>query len=137
MRSIFSPALLRITMTFLVAFSALALLVAVPALGASQEEFACEGAGGTFAGDTCTFDDTVQLTGENSIVRNVTNILLFVVGVASIIVIIFNGLRLVTSGGDAQAVANARQGIIYGLVGVVVAFMAYAIANFVVTQVTA
>lgn len=110
--------------------------------GASLEENQCRGAGGTWSAPgspdgNCTFGaGTPQITGENSLLRTVTNILLFIVGAAAVIAIVINGLRLVTSGSDPQAVASARQGIIYGLVGVVVAFLAFAAVSFVADEVS-
>lgn len=124
------------TLSLKTAFVSLSLLAAIifPSValaGAMQDDLACRGAGGTPSGDTCVFTNAPEITGENSILRTVTNILLFLVGASAVIAIIVNGLRMVFSGGDPQAVAGARQGIIYGIIGVVVAFMGFAIVQFV------
>lgn len=65
------------------------------------------------------------------IVKNAINLLLFVLGFVSIIMIVIGGIRYTTSAGDASAMKSARDTIIYSVVGLVVALMAFAIVNFV------
>jgi Type IV secretion system pilin len=69
--------------------------------------------------------------GDNSIFRRVTNILLFLVGAISVIMLIIGGIRYVISGGDQNQVTSAKNTILYAIVGIVVAFLAYAAVNFV------
>ncbi len=71
-------------------------------------------------------------TDANSAVENIVKILLFVLGIIAVIVIIIGGLRYVVSGGDANAVKGAKDMILYAVVGLIVAIMAYAIVSFVV-----
>lgn len=66
-----------------------------------------------------------------STVGNVVNILLFVAGMAAVIAIIIGGVRYITSQGDEKAVKGAKDTILYAVIGVVVALLAYAIVNFV------
>lgn len=70
----------------------------------------------------------------NGLIRNVINILLFIVGAAAVIMIIIGGLRYVTSGGDSSNVTAAKNTILYAVVGLVVASLAFAIVNFVVDK---
>lgn len=69
--------------------------------------------------------------GDNSIFRRVTNVLLFLVGAISVIMLIIGGIRYVISGGDQAQVTAAKNTILYAIVGIVVAFLAYAAVNFV------
>ena len=69
--------------------------------------------------------------GDNSIFSRVTNILLFLVGAISVIMLIIGGIRYVISGGDQAQVTSAKNTILYAIVGIVVAFLAYAAVNFV------
>ncbi|HAC56372.1 TPA: hypothetical protein DCF80_02630 [Candidatus Saccharibacteria bacterium] len=69
--------------------------------------------------------------GEGSIFGRVTNILLFLVGAISVIMLIIGGIRYVISGGDQAQVTSAKNTILYAIVGIVVAFLAYAAVNFV------
>ncbi len=70
----------------------------------------------------------------NDIFKTVANILLFVVGAVAVIMLIIGGLRYVTSNGDQNAVTGAKNTIMYALIGVVVAFLAFAAVNFVTSQ---
>lgn len=70
----------------------------------------------------------------NQLVRNVISTLLFVVGIVSIIMIIVGGIRYTTSNGDSSKITAAKNTVLYSVVGLVVALLAYAIVNFVVAR---
>lgn len=57
--------------------------------------------------------------------------LIFLVGAIAVIMIIVGGLRYTTSAGDQSALTGAKNTIMYSIVGLIVAFMAYAIVRFV------
>ena len=67
-------------------------------------------------------------------VGRVTNILLYIVGVAAVIMLVVGGLRYVLSGGDSKDTQAAKDTILYAVVGIVVALLGYAIVNFVLAQ---
>lgn len=69
--------------------------------------------------------------GDDSMFKKVTNVLLFLVGAISVIMLIVGGIRYVVSGGDQGAVTSAKNTILYAIVGIVVAILAYAVVNFV------
>ena len=71
----------------------------------------------------CTLGDRVQ---------QVINVLLFIIGVISVIMIIIGGIKYVLSNGDSNAVKSAKDTILYAVIGLVIALLAYAIVNFVV-----
>jgi len=75
-----------------------------------------------------------DLFGSNGIFTKVTNILLFVVGALSVVMLIIGGLRYVISGGNSTAVTAAKNTILYAIVGLVVAFLAFAAINFVISS---
>ena len=66
-----------------------------------------------------------------TVFRGVANALIYLVGAISVIMIIWGGLRYVISNGDAKRVAAAKDTILYAVVGIVVAVVAFAIVNFV------
>ncbi len=70
--------------------------------------------------------------GQGGIFRTITNVLLFLIGAISVIMLIVGGIRYVVSGGDSSAVQGAKNTILYAIVGVVVAILAYAVVNFVI-----
>ena len=73
----------------------------------------------------------------NGIFQTITNTLLFIIGAISVIMIIFGGFRYVTSGGDSAGVTSAKNTILYAIIGLVVAILAYAILDFVLSQIEA
>ena len=66
-----------------------------------------------------------------TLMKNIVNILFVVLGIASVLMIIIGGIRYTTSNGDSGQVTSAKNTIMYAVVGLVVAIMAYAIVNFV------
>jgi hypothetical protein len=79
-------------------------------------------------------DQATTLFGATGIFTTITNVLLFVVGALSVIMIIVGGLRYVISGGNNANVTAAKNTILYAVVGIVVALFAYAIINFVLSS---
>lgn len=79
-----------------------------------------------------------QAKGEtiNGPVQTLINTLLFAVGIVSVIMIIIGGIRYTISNGDSSRITSAKNTILYSVVGLVVALLAYAIVNFVVKQFT-
>lgn len=75
---------------------------------------------------------TQCLFGANCAFTNITNTALFLIGAISVIMLIYGGIRYTISGGEASNVAAAKNTILYAIVGLVVALLAYAIVNFVV-----
>lgn len=75
-----------------------------------------------------------NLFGDGSIFNTVTNILLFLIGAISVVMLIIGGIRYVISGGDQGAVTSAKNTILYAIIGIVVAFLAFAAVRFVTDQ---
>lgn len=65
----------------------------------------------------------------------VINVVVGVIGFVAVAMIIMGGISFATSQGDSSKVAKARNTILYGVVGLVVAMLAFAIVNFVLTNV--
>lgn len=75
-----------------------------------------------------------QTASITNVFKVVVNILLFIVGAVAVIMLVIGGLRYVTSNGDQNAVSGAKNTILYAIIGIVVAFLAFAAVNFVVAQ---
>ena len=71
--------------------------------------------------------------GEGSVLTRVTSILLFIIGAVAVIMLIIGGIRYVVSGGDQSQVTAAKNTILYAIIGIVVAVLAYAAVRFVTT----
>lgn len=64
-------------------------------------------------------------------IKPIVNTALFVLGAIAVVMIIFGGIKYTTSAGEAKAVESAKNTIMYAVIGLVVALLAYAIVNFV------
>lgn len=78
-----------------------------------------------------------ELIGDGGIFNRITSILLFVVGAIAVIMLIIGGIRYVVSGGDQNQVTAAKNTILYAIIGIVVALLAYAAVEFVTNSLLA
>lgn len=67
-------------------------------------------------------------------IKTIVNTLLIILGAVSVIIIVSSGIRYVTSHGDPGSVKNAKDTLMYAVIGLIVAISAYAIVNFVVSK---
>lgn len=67
-----------------------------------------------------------------ALIKTVVNTLLYVLGTIAVIMIIVGGIRYATSGGDASGIKGGKDTILYAVIGLVVAMLAWAIVNFVI-----
>jgi len=79
-------------------------------------------------------DQAVTLFGASGVFTTVSNIMLFAVGAISVIMVVIGGLRYVISGGNSGNVTGAKNTILYAIVGLVIAMLAYALVNFVIAS---
>lgn len=79
--------------------------------------------------DGCPAD----LFGDTGVFKQVTNTILYIVGIIAVIMLIIGGIRYVISGGDSKKVTDAKNTVLYAIIGLVIAFLAFAIVNFVIT----
>lgn len=77
-------------------------------------------------------DQSTDLFGKDGLFSTITNAALFLIGAVSVIMLIYGGIRYTISGGDSAAVTAAKNTILYAIVGIVVAILAYAIVNWVI-----
>jgi cytochrome bd-type quinol oxidase subunit 2 len=75
-------------------------------------------------------------TKVNDLLKQVINIFSVIVGVIAVFMIIFGGLKYITSGGDSGNVSGAKNTIIYALVGLVIVALAQFIVRFVLGKAT-
>ncbi len=75
------------------------------------------------------------ITGSGGILMKAINLITFLTGVASIIIIILGGIKYVVSTGDPGKVASAKDTILYAVIGLVVSVSARGIILFIVNKV--
>lgn len=64
----------------------------------------------------------------------IINVLLGFLGIIAIVIILYGGFVWLTSGGNEDKVGSAKKIITAGVIGLVIIFVSYAIASFVIDQ---
>ncbi len=117
---------------------AVPLVVSVSASAVSIQDKLCD-ASDTLTVDgtgTCTSTTAEGTTKINSIIETIVNLFSVIVGVIAVIMIIWGGLRYITSGGDSGKITTAKNTIIYAIIGLIVVALAQFIVKFVLNKVT-
>ncbi|MBC7459225.1 hypothetical protein H7200_00750 [Candidatus Saccharibacteria bacterium] len=88
-------------------------------------------------GDQCANNPDSAICGDQNadpavLIKTIVNVLLFIIGLISVIMIIIGGFMYTTSAGDSGQVTKAKNTLLYAVIGLVVAFLAFAIVNYVV-----
>lgn len=78
--------------------------------------------------------DSKTTTTLDTSVLNIINAVIGVLGIVAVVVIIIGGVQYMTSSGDAGKVKKAKDTILYGIIGLVVVILAFAIVNFVIAN---
>lgn len=80
--------------------------------------------------------ETVGTSGNlKDTIIGIINAVIGVLGVVAVVVIIIGGIGYMTSSGDAGKVKKAKDTILYGVIGLVIVVLAFAIVNFVISNV--
>jgi len=67
----------------------------------------------------------------DTVANNIIKIVSGLLGILAVGVMIYGGFTFLTSTGDASKVAKGKKIVLYGLIGLIVALMAFAIVTFV------
>ncbi|MEI6237338.1 MAG: pilin [Candidatus Saccharibacteria bacterium] len=121
-----------------ISFIAVGVLTAVATYAqADIQNNLCMGA--NLSSDVSTCAEITEGSGNsiNSMVATIINIFSWIVGVICVIMIIYGGFRYVTAGGDSARVGDAKNTILYAIVGLVIVALAQVIVKFVLSKVTA
>lgn len=97
----------------------------------------CNGSGSTSSACQSVNSENAKNQGGNSdnpiidIISVAVSVISYIIGVAAVVGLIVNSIRLIISGSDSNAAASARSGIITCLVGMAIATLALVIVNLV------
>ena len=67
-----------------------------------------------------------------SVIASVLSVILSIVGAVSVLMIVIGGVYYVTSAGDSDRVSTARNIVLYAVVGLIIALLAWVVVNTVV-----
>ena len=79
-----------------------------------------------------TVDGSTDLTGN---ITTIINAVIGILGLVCVIVMIIGGVNYMTSAGDAGKVKKGKDTILYGLIGLVICVLAFALVNWVISGV--
>lgn len=86
-----------------------------------------------------TVATTIHNVGDESGLEDkvigILNAVIGVLGIVAVIVIIMGGVGYMTSSGDANKVKKAKDTILYGVIGLVIVALSFAIVNFVISKI--
>ncbi len=91
-----------------------------------------------FKGEACKGNTSVCDKGSDNlfkVIKNVINVMLYAAGIIAVIMIIIGGINYAISSGDNAKVASAKNTVLYAVIGLIIAALAYAIVNFVVANI--
>lgn len=71
----------------------------------------------------------------SSSIIGVLNGIISILGIVAVVVIIIGGIGYMTSAGDAGKVKKAKDTILYGVIGLIIVVLSFAIVNFVISNV--
>lgn len=124
----------------ILAFVSSLVLLAVPVTVSAYRPFdtACS-SGNTADSAVCAGQDkeTVNdpITGPTGLIIKAAQIVSLATGVAAVLVIIIAGIRFMTASGDPSSINQAKNTILYAVIGLIVAILAQAIIAFVVNRI--
>lgn len=78
---------------------------------------------------------TDSLFGPNGVWNKILNAITYVIGGIAILMIVIGALRYAISAGDQGSVTSAKNTILYALIALIIAVMANALVNFVLTNI--
>ena len=70
-------------------------------------------------------------------VTGIINAVIGVLGLVCVVVMIIGGVNYMTSNGDAGKVKKAKDTILYGVIGLIIVALSFAIVNFVISNILA
>jgi glucose uptake protein GlcU len=74
--------------------------------------------------------------GSKSVFSQISDVLIYIVGAVAVIMLIVGGFRYVISQGSSEQVKQAKDTILYAIIGIVVAILAYAVVHFVANNIS-
>lgn len=105
--------------------------------GSSASAFNITGQSCAVIGGNCTnLTDDGRLSGDAPLVADVFAVVLTIFGGIAVIMLIVGGLRYITSQGDSSKMTQAKNTILYAVIGVVVALLGFGILEYVVNAIT-
>ena len=89
----------------------------------------------TGCSDISTSNNNLNSNNLMTTLNTIINVVIGIIGFVAVMVIILGGVQYTTSAGDSGKVKKAKDTIMYGIIGLIVALMAYSIVNFILSNI--
>lgn len=124
----------KLLLTLAIAFSFIGLGITITAPDTHAEDICSRLTPGTdvYNANGCGGSSTADFS---NVLVGILNGLVVVFGVIAAIFIVVGGVNYMTSAGDSGKVQKAKNTILYAVIGLVISALAFAIVNFVITNV--
>ena len=109
--------------------------ISLPTSAANEGLVLCGNGSYADSFDKCSGAGTAEKRSLMGTLQIVINVILAVLAFVTVAMIIVGGISYSTSQGDAGKVKKAKDTILYGIVGLVSALLAFAIVNFVLVNI--
>ncbi|MDD2758451.1 MAG: pilin [Patescibacteria group bacterium] len=112
-------------------------LLAVPAYAVDEEvttdvtPLGTEDLGLSYGAATGLSSTDVRTT-----VARIIRVAMGLLGIVAVVIILIGGFKWMTAGGNEEQVGEAKKWIFSGVIGLVIILSAYALASFIITQLT-
>jgi hypothetical protein len=102
----------------------------------SSANQACTAINDAFGGSNCDSSNPDKAKSDlGQIISKIIDILSWVVGAISVLMLVIGGFRYIVSGGDSNSTAGAKNTILYALIGLAIVIFAQAIVIFVISNI--
>ena len=83
--------------------------------------------------DPCIVGGAATFNCIPGLFKNIIDWLLVFAGTAAVFFVIFSGIRIITSGGEAKQLDEARKGLAFAVLGLIIILVSFVIINLVST----
>ncbi len=137
MTNILKSKIAQLIIAGVLAFSAI-MVIPMVASAATIQDGVCSGAADLQFGGSSNCSSVGEGSAEkvNNLITQIVNIFSVIVGIVAVIMIVYGGFRYITSGGESGNVTNAKNTILYALIGLVIVALAQFIVKFVLAKAT-
>lgn len=76
-----------------------------------------------------------KVNADSDRLQVIFNLILSIMGTVGVLIVVLAGIRYMTSRGNPQETAKAKNAILFSIIGLIVIMLAFVIVNFVVSRI--